>query len=68
MRDYSPPYTDEDEKADKRRDRAVKRIHAVKLKDLTVGDMLTIVGIFYHRHFGIGAGDVEKLEKIGRKN
>ena len=67
MSDYSPPYTDEDAKADARKDRAVKRIHALKLRDLTVGDMLTIVGIFYHRHFGIGVRDVETLEEIGRK-
>ncbi len=64
MSDYSPPYTDEDAKLDARKDKVVKRIHAIKLKHLTVGDMLALVGIFFHRHFSMNERDVERMEEI----
>ena len=66
MSDYSRPYSEEDAKFEVRRDRAVSLLRDVKLRDLTVGEMLIIVGMFYHRYFSLGERDVEHMEEILR--
>jgi hypothetical protein len=47
MSDYSPPYTEEDQKRDDQRDLAIKRIKIMPLENLTFGDLLDLMEVFY---------------------
>jgi hypothetical protein len=54
----------EDEEFDEERYQIIKRVHEMKLRDLTVGDILAIVNMFHHRAFGPSERDLRGLEKI----
>jgi hypothetical protein len=67
MSDYSSPYTDEDERLDAKRWKIMRDLHALPVRDLTVGDLLQIIGILFHRYFGPSAMDIETLEDITKR-
>lgn len=48
MSDYSPPYTDEDAKLDRRRDKASAKLLNTNLTKLTVGDLFVILEAYKH--------------------
>jgi hypothetical protein len=49
---------------EKRKKRVIADIHALPLSRLTVVDSLSLHDAFFHRHFGIGRGDIEMMEEI----
>jgi hypothetical protein len=65
MSDYSPPYTDEDAKFEKRRDKVIAETHRLSVRDLTVGELLVIVDIFSMKYgYGVSVHAVDVLSKI----
>jgi hypothetical protein len=67
MADYSPPYTEEDAKFDKRVEDLQNRIKELPLADLTVGELLKIIKVMQpqsHFHHTFGKADANILEKI----
>lgn len=64
MSDYSRPYTEEDEKRERRRNSAVERIRQMPAENLTVGDIVDIIEAFGEYRHDMTESDVEIIEKI----
>jgi len=65
MADYSPPYSKEDAKFDRRKERVVAAIGKLRAGDLTVAELLIIMDAFRGTSYKtLGHYGVEALEII----
>lgn len=68
MSDYSPPYTEEDAKFEKREEYLRKRIRELSLSDLTVDEMLDIIRVMQHTFSKDNAKTLERILNVKTQN